>query len=205
MKAGLATSVVLHAALIGFGLFSLSAPRALEVADVEALPVDIVPSRITQIQQGDKKAAMKEKPAPMPTEQARTSCPTRRRSATTTSTPTSRRRRSPSRSRSRPLQRRRRRRAEAPKPDDEAEEGAGQAGRDRSRRRCAGHRGDAAMPQPKQEVKPDPVAETIVAETPDGREAINLPDDGAGAASAARSRPRRRPPRRRTARRPRSR
>ena len=43
MKAGLTTSVVLHAALLGFGLISLSAPRAIEVADVEALPVDIVP------------------------------------------------------------------------------------------------------------------------------------------------------------------
>ena len=43
MKAGLTTSVILHAALIGFGLFSLSAPRALQVADVEAFPVDIVP------------------------------------------------------------------------------------------------------------------------------------------------------------------
>ena len=43
MKAGLTTSVVMHAALLGFGLFSLSAPSAFEVADVEALPVDIVP------------------------------------------------------------------------------------------------------------------------------------------------------------------
>ena len=68
MKAGLTTSVVLHAALLGFGLFSLSAPRAFDVADVEALPVDIVPvESITQIQQGDKKAPLKEKPAPKPT------------------------------------------------------------------------------------------------------------------------------------------
>ena len=68
MKAGLTSSVILHAALIGFGLFSLSAPRAYEVADVEALPVDIVPvESITRIQQGDKKAPVKEKSAPVPT------------------------------------------------------------------------------------------------------------------------------------------
>lgn len=69
MKAGLTTSVVLHAAVIGFGLVSLSSPRALEVADVEAMPVDIVPiESLTQIQQGDKKAPQAEKAAPVPTQ-----------------------------------------------------------------------------------------------------------------------------------------
>ena len=37
MRVGLTISVVLHAALLGFGLFTLSAPREFEVADVEAL------------------------------------------------------------------------------------------------------------------------------------------------------------------------
>lgn len=69
MKAGLTTSVILHAAVLAFGLFSLSGPAALEVTDVESLPVDIVPlSEITQIQQGDKKATMHDKPAPTPTQ-----------------------------------------------------------------------------------------------------------------------------------------
>lgn len=68
MRTGLTTSVILHAALLGFGLFTLSAPRAFDVADVEALPVDIVPiSELNQIQEGDKKAPMAEKPAPKPT------------------------------------------------------------------------------------------------------------------------------------------
>ena len=68
MKAGLTTSVVMHAALLGFGLISLSAPAPMDVADVEALPVDIVPvEELTQIQQGEKKAPVSEKPAPMPT------------------------------------------------------------------------------------------------------------------------------------------
>ncbi len=69
MKAGLTTSVILHAAVLAFGLFSLSAPAALEVADTESLPVDIVPlSELTQIQQGDKKADLNDKPAPTPTQ-----------------------------------------------------------------------------------------------------------------------------------------
>ena len=73
MKAALTTSAVMHALLIGFGLFSLSAPRAFEVADVEALPVDIIPvESITSIQQGDKKAPLAEKPAPLPTERPQT-------------------------------------------------------------------------------------------------------------------------------------
>ena len=44
--------------------------------DVESLPVDIVPvESITQIQQGDKKATVNEKPTPKPTKRPRP-CPT---------------------------------------------------------------------------------------------------------------------------------
>jgi hypothetical protein len=68
MKTSLGTSLVLHTLVLTWALFSLSAPAALNVADVEALPVDIVPvESITQIQQGDKKAPMAEKSAPTPT------------------------------------------------------------------------------------------------------------------------------------------
>jgi colicin import membrane protein len=68
MRAGLTTSVILHAVVLGFGLLSLKAPSAFDVADVESLPVDIVPvSALTQIQEGDKKATMRDKPAPTPT------------------------------------------------------------------------------------------------------------------------------------------
>ncbi|CAM5537470.1 colicin import membrane protein [Aquamicrobium terrae] len=69
MRAGLTTSVLMHAALLGFGLLTLRAPAAFEVTDVEALPVDIVPvESITRIQEGDKKATMRDKPAPTPTQ-----------------------------------------------------------------------------------------------------------------------------------------
>lgn len=69
MKAGLTTSVILHAAVIGFGLFTLRAPPAFQPMDVESFPVDIVPVEdVAQSLQGDKKASMRDKPAPKPTE-----------------------------------------------------------------------------------------------------------------------------------------
>ena len=83
MKTGLTTSVVMHAALLGFGLFSLSAPKAFDVADVEALPVEIV-SISCQFQQGDKKAPVSEKPAPQANANGPMSCLMRRRSVKTT-------------------------------------------------------------------------------------------------------------------------
>ncbi len=65
MKTGLTFSVVMHAGLIAFAVLTLSAPHPLDVADVEALPVDIVPVQsITQVQQGDKKAPVADKAAP---------------------------------------------------------------------------------------------------------------------------------------------
>lgn len=68
MKAGLTSSVALHTVVIALGLFSFSAPKAFDVQDSESFPVDIVPiESITQVQQGDKKATMKEKSAPVPT------------------------------------------------------------------------------------------------------------------------------------------
>lgn len=68
MKGSLATSAVIHAVVLTWALVSLGTPESFDVADVEALPVDIVSiEELTQIQQGDKKAEMKEKAAPIPT------------------------------------------------------------------------------------------------------------------------------------------
>jgi outer membrane biosynthesis protein TonB len=68
MKGSLATSTLLHAAVLGFALSSFTAPKTLEVEDVEAFPVNIVPiEELTQIQQGDKTAAPAETAAPVPT------------------------------------------------------------------------------------------------------------------------------------------
>ena len=73
MKGSLTSSAILHAAVLGWGLLSFSAPKSLEVADVEALPIDIVPiESMTQIQQGERTAALADTPAPKPTEKPNT-------------------------------------------------------------------------------------------------------------------------------------
>ncbi|UVK40041.1 TonB family protein [Mesorhizobium sp. AR10] len=69
MRTGLTTSVILHAAAIAFGLFTLTGPTALPASDVESLAVEIIPMEATaQVLQGDKKAVVHEKPAPLPTQ-----------------------------------------------------------------------------------------------------------------------------------------
>jgi len=68
MKGSLIISAGLHALLLGFAMSNFSSPRTLEVAEVEAMPIDIIPiEQLTQIQQGDRKAALAEIAAPKPT------------------------------------------------------------------------------------------------------------------------------------------
>jgi colicin import membrane protein len=68
MRTGLTTSVILHAVALAFGLFTLSSPPAMPASDAESVAVDIVPMEaIAQTLQGDKKAVMHDKPAPVPT------------------------------------------------------------------------------------------------------------------------------------------
>ncbi|RTM02380.1 MAG: TonB family protein [Hyphomicrobiales bacterium] len=68
MRTGLTSSVILHAVALAFGLFTLSSPPSMPTADVESVAVDIVPMEaIAQTLQGDKKAVMHDKPAPVPT------------------------------------------------------------------------------------------------------------------------------------------
>lgn len=68
MKLGLTSSIALHAAILGWAFLSLSAPKPLDMSNVEALPVDVVPlESVSHVQIGDKKAAMHDKPAPKPT------------------------------------------------------------------------------------------------------------------------------------------
>lgn len=69
MKGSLFTSTFLHVVALGATLVTLGAPEKLEVANMESLPVDIVPiEEFTQIQKGDKEAPLAEKSAPVPTE-----------------------------------------------------------------------------------------------------------------------------------------
>lgn len=174
MKTGLTTSVVLHAAVLGFGLFSLSSPSALEVADVEAFPVDIVPvESITQIQKGDKQAPAKEKPAPKPTQRPDIVAdaqnvgdnkidsdkppapePTQKDVEATGATPPS-----PKPEPKPPV--------EQPKPEPKQAE---------QKPTPVPATEVTPTPQPKQEVKPDPVAETIVNDQAEA-EAMKLPEN----------------------------
>ena len=68
MKLGVTLSSAAHVAILSWGLLSLSSPQQMEVADVEALPVDIVPiEALTQTVRGDSSADVSETPAPTPT------------------------------------------------------------------------------------------------------------------------------------------
>jgi colicin import membrane protein len=173
MKAGLITSVTLHAALLGFGLISLSAPSAFEVADVEALPVVIIPvESITQIQQGDKKAPMAEKPAPLPTSKPDV-VPEAQKvgdNAVDLDTPPT------------PVEKPRPvKAAEAPPPSPEpapkpAEEKKPEPVKlPEPKPEPVPATEVTPEPQPKQEVKPDPAPQTAVAETPEA-ESVKLPE-----------------------------
>ena len=67
MRASITSSAIIHAALLGWGLLSFSAPTPMDMANSESMPIDIV-SDVTELQQGDKKAEKNEKPAPKPTQ-----------------------------------------------------------------------------------------------------------------------------------------
>jgi len=68
MKGSLTTSAIVHAVVLSWGLVSLGAPDTLEVADVDALPVELVSiDALTQIQRGERDAAPAEQAAPTPT------------------------------------------------------------------------------------------------------------------------------------------
>jgi len=73
MKSGVVVSTLLHALVLTWGLWSLSAPEPLEVADVQSLPVDLVPiESLSQSMVGEKDAPKTDKPAPAPTEKPQT-------------------------------------------------------------------------------------------------------------------------------------
>ena len=68
MRLGLTASTVLHGGLLAWGLLTIGAPDPLEVADVEALPVEIVTAEeFAQIVKGADDAPKLDAPAPQPT------------------------------------------------------------------------------------------------------------------------------------------
>jgi colicin import membrane protein len=169
MRVGLVTSTALHAVVLGWGLISLSAPRPLEVADVEAFPVDIVPiDAITQIQAGERKAPLAERAAPVPTQRPHEVPDARNvgdnkvdQAAPPAPKPSERQVQAAEAPPPSP--------EPAPKPAPEPQQTASVA---QPAPVPATER--APDPAPQQQVKPDPAPETAVAETAEA-EAVQLP------------------------------
>ncbi len=68
MKAGVTVSMLAHVALLTGAIVSLASPRPLEVPDLEALPIDIIPiEELTKNIEGSREAEPAKVPAPEPT------------------------------------------------------------------------------------------------------------------------------------------
>ncbi len=67
MKFGVATSSVLHAALLSWGLLNLSQPEVMQV-ELSGVEIDFETSAESTPAEGDKEAEVRETPAPTPTE-----------------------------------------------------------------------------------------------------------------------------------------
>lgn len=190
MKTGLTVSTVAHAALLGFGLVALSAPQALEVADVEAFPVDIVPiETMTQIQQGDKKAPIAERAAPTPTVRPEPVPMAENVGDNDTDLKTA----ADAEASKREVQT-----AALPKPEPvptPAKPAEVPVEKPKNEPASVPATEVTPEPQPRQEVTPDPVPETAVSESPDA-EAVKLPEQ----APSPQSRPQ--PPQAQTAKAP---
>ena len=171
MKTGLSTSLILHGALIGFGVFLLSAPPALDVADVELPPVDVdivSVSEFAEIMRGDRKAPANEKPAPVPTERTDKVEDARnvgdnKVDLDTAPTPESRPRPVENTARSEP----------DPAPDPNPKEEAVKTARADPEPVPATE--VTSEPTPKADVKPDPVEETAMTDNPEAEKA-ELPE-----------------------------
>lgn len=169
MRVGLVLSTALHAALLGYGLVTLSAPPPLQVADVEAFPVDIVPvEEITRIQQGDRKAPATEKSAPVPTARPDPVPEAKNagdNSVDLDSAPTPQPKPHEVKAASAP--------EPSPEPAPKPEEKPAETAKAEPTPVPATER--TLKEQPRHEVAPDPAKETAVAESPDA-EAVKLPD-----------------------------
>lgn len=192
MKAGLATSVTLHAALLGIGLFSLSAPRAFEVADVEPLPIDIVPvESLTRIQEGERQAAVAPRPAPAPTRRpdpVEDAQKVGEADSDLKPPPTPDAKPRPVESASEPKA------AERPQPRPEEKPAAEEAPAQTEETQVSATE-RTPEPQPRQEITPDPVPDPLVAENAEAQN-LELPPT----APVPQARPQ--PPRPQTARAP---
>mgnify|MGYP002621328713 CR=1 FL=1 len=170
MKAGLTTSLALHAVALGFGLVTLSSPKPMELGAIESFPIDIVPvEEYSQSVQGERSAPAAERPAPTPTtrtdvvEDAQ-NIGDNTADLATPPTPDPR---------PRPVET-----AEAPPPAPQPTPTPVPQPEPEPQRQPEPQPQPttevAPEPQPKQEIAPDPAPETAVAEAPTS-EAVNLP------------------------------
>ena len=67
MKLGTATSTVLHAAILSWGLLNLSAPQVQQI-ELSGVEIDFEASEVSKPVIGDKDASLQETPAPKPTQ-----------------------------------------------------------------------------------------------------------------------------------------
>ena len=175
MKAGLTSSVALHAVAVALAVFSFSSPKAFDVQDSESFPVDIVPiESLTQIQQGEKTAPMKEKAAPKPTAKPQTVPNAENvgdQEIDTKVPPTPDAKPKPVETAEEPKAQPEPVKKPEPKPDPKPES------QPEEKPTPVPATEVQANPEPKQEVKPDPVAQAIEkqAEAPDAQ-APKLPD-----------------------------
>lgn len=73
MKLGTTLSSVAHVAILSWGLLNVSAPAPLEVADVDSVPIDIIPiEELASAVEGAKEAEVTDTPAPTPTKKPET-------------------------------------------------------------------------------------------------------------------------------------
>lgn len=175
MKAGLTSSVALHAVAVALAVVSFSSPKAFDVQDSESFPVDIVPiESLTQIQQGEKTAPMKEKSAPKPTAKPQTVPDAENvgdQEIDTKAPPKPDAKPKPVETAEEPKAQPEPVKKPEPKPDPKPEP------KPEEKPTPVPATEVQAKPEPKQEVKPDPVAEAIEkqAESPDAQ-TPKLPD-----------------------------
>lgn len=73
MKLGTTLSSVAHVAVLSWGLLAVSAPSPLEVADVDSVPIDIIPiEQLANAVKGAQEAEVTDTPAPTPTKKPET-------------------------------------------------------------------------------------------------------------------------------------
>lgn len=169
MKIGLPSSIAFHAIVLAWGLLTLSAPKAFNTGDVEALPIDVVPfDSMSSMKVGEKQAPANNKPAPKPSQKPPVENAKNKGDNTVDLKPTPQSKPDP-----KPVEA-----AEQPKASPQPVTKPSPTPEPTPAKKAEPVPAPeiAATAKPKQDVKPDPVAETIAAESPNA-ETVKLPEN----------------------------